>query len=147
MSSAVPVLSIANLEVSIASVRILRGVSLELPAGSMTGLIGRNGAGKTTLMKTIMGILKRSNGAIAFESRELLEVPTHARVRLGMRRRRRGQRDRRKAAVNRPRPTVRHRGGVSSQRPSQERMRNARTMAIGSQSRGQASSHQRDQRA
>ena len=84
MSSAVPVLSIANLEVSIASVRILRGVSLELPAGSMTGLIGRNGAGKTTLMKTIMGILKRSNGAIAFESRELLDVPTYARVRLGI---------------------------------------------------------------
>ncbi|HEX6529673.1 MAG TPA: ATP-binding cassette domain-containing protein [Burkholderiales bacterium] len=77
-------LSIANLEVSIASVRILRGVSLELPPGSMTGLIGRNGAGKTTLMKTIMGILKRSNGTLSFESQELLHVPTHARVRMGI---------------------------------------------------------------
>jgi branched-chain amino acid transport system ATP-binding protein len=78
------VLSIAGLNVSIASVHILRGVSLELPPGSMTGLIGRNGAGKTTLMKTIMGILKRSNGTISFESRELLDVPTHARVRMGI---------------------------------------------------------------
>ncbi|HEX7220077.1 MAG TPA: ATP-binding cassette domain-containing protein [Burkholderiales bacterium] len=77
-------LRIADLNVSIASVHILRGVSLELPPGSMTGLIGRNGAGKTTLMKTIMGILKRSNGTIAFESRELLDVPTHARVRMGI---------------------------------------------------------------
>ena len=77
-------LSIANLEVSIASVRILRGVSLELPPGSMTGLIGRNGAGKTTLMKTIMGILQRSNGTLSFESQELLHVPTHARVRMGI---------------------------------------------------------------
>ena len=35
-------LSIHELDVSIAAVHILRGVSLELPAGSMTGLIGRN---------------------------------------------------------------------------------------------------------
>ena len=40
--------------------QILRGVSLEVPAGSMTGLIGRNGAGKTTLMKSVMGLLKAS---------------------------------------------------------------------------------------
>ena len=79
-----PVLRIAGLNVSIASVHILRGVSLELPPGSMTGLIGRNGAGKTTLMKTVMGILKRSSGEITFEGRELLAVPTHARARMGV---------------------------------------------------------------
>jgi branched-chain amino acid transport system ATP-binding protein len=78
------VLKVENLNVSIAAVHILRGVSLELPTGSMIGLIGRNGAGKTTLMKTIMGILKRSSGAISFESRELLDTPTHARARLGI---------------------------------------------------------------
>ena len=77
-------LRIASLNVSIASVHILRGVSLELPPGSMTGLIGRNGAGKTTLMKTVMGILKRSSGEITFEERELLAVPTHARARMGV---------------------------------------------------------------
>src|SRR5438270_206754 len=38
--------------------RILREVSLEVPSGSMIGLIGRNGAGKTTLMKAVMGLLK-----------------------------------------------------------------------------------------
>jgi branched-chain amino acid transport system ATP-binding protein len=78
------VLKVENLNVSIAAVHILRGVSLELPTGSMIGLIGRNGAGKTTLMKTIMGILKRSSGEITFEGRELLAVPTHARTRMGM---------------------------------------------------------------
>jgi branched-chain amino acid transport system ATP-binding protein len=78
------VLRVENLNVSIAAVHILRGVSLELPTGSMIGLIGRNGAGKTTLMKTLMGILKRSSGAISFESRELLDVPTHARTRMGI---------------------------------------------------------------
>ena len=77
-------LRVEDLNVSIAAVHILRGVSLELPTGSMIGLIGRNGAGKTTVMKTIMGILKRSSGAITFEGRELLDVPTHARARMGI---------------------------------------------------------------
>jgi branched-chain amino acid transport system ATP-binding protein len=78
------VLRVENLNVSIAAVHILRGVSFELPGGSMIGLIGRNGAGKTTLMKTIMGILKRSSGAISFESQELLNMPTHRRARMGI---------------------------------------------------------------
>jgi branched-chain amino acid transport system ATP-binding protein len=78
------VLSISNLNVSIASVHILRGVSLDLPTGSMTGLIGRNGAGKTTLMKTVMGLLKPGGGAVRFEGRDLAAVPTYARARLGI---------------------------------------------------------------
>ncbi|HYR33673.1 MAG TPA: ATP-binding cassette domain-containing protein, partial [Burkholderiales bacterium] len=77
-------LSVQNLSVSIAAVQILRGVSLELPTGSMTGLIGRNGAGKTTLMKTIMGLLRAANGAIRFEEHDLLARPTHGRVHLGI---------------------------------------------------------------
>jgi branched-chain amino acid transport system ATP-binding protein len=78
------VLKVENLSVSIAAMRILRDVSLEVPSGSMIGLIGRNGAGKTTLMKALMGLLKASGGAVRFESRELLSVPTHARARLGI---------------------------------------------------------------
>ena len=77
-------LRVVNLNVSIAAVHILRGVSFELPSGSMIGLVGRNGAGKTTLMKTLMGILKRSSGAIGFEGQELLDVPTHDRARMGI---------------------------------------------------------------
>jgi len=78
------VLSLSNLNVSIASVHILRGVSLELAAGSMTGLIGRNGAGKTTLIKTVMGLLKPGTGSVRFEGRDLAAVPTYARARLGI---------------------------------------------------------------
>src|SRR5688572_10894819 len=50
----------------------------------MTGLIGRNGAGKTTLMKTIMGLLKASAGAVRVEERDLLALPAHGRARLGI---------------------------------------------------------------
>ena len=78
------VLSLSNLNVSIAAVHILRGVSLELAAGSMTGLIGRNGAGKTTLIKTVMGLLKPGTGSVRFDGRDLAAVPTYARARLGI---------------------------------------------------------------
>ena len=80
----VPVLKVNGLNVSIAAAQILRDVSLELPPGSMTGLIGRNGAGKTTLMKTLMGLLKAAQGSVRFEDRDLLAIPTHERTRLGI---------------------------------------------------------------
>jgi branched-chain amino acid transport system ATP-binding protein len=77
-------LSIAKLNVAIHSVQILREVSIELPTGTMAGLIGRNGAGKTTLMKSIMGLLKASSGSIAFDGADLVRAKTHARTRLGI---------------------------------------------------------------
>jgi branched-chain amino acid transport system ATP-binding protein len=77
-------LSIAKLDVAIQSVQILRGVSLELPTGTMAGLIGRNGAGKTTLMKSIMGLLKIGSGSITFDGNDLVAAKTHARTRLGI---------------------------------------------------------------
>ena len=79
-----PMLSIAKLNVAIQSVQILRDVSLELPSGTMAGLIGRNGAGKTTLMKSIMGLLKAESGAIVFDGNDLVAAKTHARTRLGI---------------------------------------------------------------
>ena len=77
-------LKLEDVDVAIESVQILRRVSLELPTGTMAGLIGRNGAGKTTLMKSIMGILKVSSGAISFEGADLLASPTWQRTRMGI---------------------------------------------------------------
>ena len=77
-------LKVESLDVSIQSVQILRGVSLELSGASMTGLIGRNGAGKTTLMKSVMGLLKASRGSIRFFDSDLLKLKTHQRSMLGI---------------------------------------------------------------
>ena len=77
-------LKIESLDVAIQSVQILREVSLEVPTGSMTGLIGRNGAGKTTLMKSVMGILKASSGRIHFDDADLLNKQTHGLAALGI---------------------------------------------------------------
>jgi branched-chain amino acid transport system ATP-binding protein len=77
-------LSVRGLNVAIRAVHILRDVSLELPQGSMAGLIGRNGAGTTTLMKSLMGLLKVGSGAVRFGDVDLLALPTHERARLGI---------------------------------------------------------------
>ncbi len=77
-------LTVEGLDVSIKSVRILRGVTLRVEDGRMAGLIGRNGAGKTTLMRSLMGILQPSAGSAALDGRPLNGRPSHERARLGM---------------------------------------------------------------
>jgi branched-chain amino acid transport system ATP-binding protein len=78
------VLNVAALDVSIQSVRILRGVTLSVGKGQLAGLIGRNGAGKTTLMRTIVGALTPARGQIGLDGQPLGGVPSHARARLGI---------------------------------------------------------------
>lgn len=75
---------VTGIDVLIGKANILSRFSLHVGDGEMVGLIGRNGAGKTTLLRTILGVLRPQQGDIEFEGRSILEVPTHARVRLGI---------------------------------------------------------------
>ncbi len=77
-------LRIEGLDVSIASVGILRGVNMDVPTGKFVGLIGRNGAGKTTLMRSVMGILPPRRGSISFDGSPLGKTPVHQRARNGI---------------------------------------------------------------
>jgi branched-chain amino acid transport system ATP-binding protein len=77
-------LKVEGLHVAIQSVAVLRGLSLSVESGSMTGLVGRNGAGKTTLLRTIMGHLPASQGRISFDGQDLGSLPSHARAALGI---------------------------------------------------------------
>jgi iron complex transport system ATP-binding protein len=53
----------------------LRAVSLAIPRGSFTGLLGPNGSGKTTLMRLLSGVLHPDEGTVTFEGRALRAVP------------------------------------------------------------------------
>lgn len=59
------VLDVHDLRVSYAgAVKALRGVSLSVPEGSVTAVLGNNGAGKSTLLRALSGTLAAQNGAI-----------------------------------------------------------------------------------
>jgi len=69
---------------------ILRDVSLQVPAGACTVLLGRNGVGKTTLLKTIMGLVPARTGSIRLElgsgagADDLTKLPPYRRAALGI---------------------------------------------------------------
>lgn len=46
------------------SVETLKGIDLQVPRGSIYGLLGENGAGKSTTLKLILGLLKKQQGEI-----------------------------------------------------------------------------------
>ncbi|MGI9332602.1 MAG: ABC transporter ATP-binding protein [Gammaproteobacteria bacterium] len=77
-------LALENIEVSIQSVPILRGVNLRATESELIGLIGRNGAGKTTTLRTIMGLTRIATGTLRLGGEEVTELPSHRRVHLGV---------------------------------------------------------------
>ncbi len=76
-------LRVADLNVSIGPIPIIRNAALDLDEGEMCGLIGRNGAGKTTLLRALMGALP-ATGSAALDAVDLLALPAHARVAHGI---------------------------------------------------------------
>ncbi len=56
---------------------VLRGVSLSVQSGRISGMIGLNGAGKSTLFKTIYGFLKPKSGTVRFAGKDISGKPPH----------------------------------------------------------------------
>ncbi|HET7874901.1 MAG TPA: ABC transporter ATP-binding protein [Methylomirabilota bacterium] len=77
-------LEIEDLSVAYGAIQALRGVSLDVTAGSIVTLIGANGAGKTTLLRAISGLLRPRSGRIAFEGRDIAGRPAEEVVRFGI---------------------------------------------------------------
>ncbi len=77
-------LKIENLEVNYGMIKAIKGVSFEVKQGEVIALIGANGAGKTTILHTITGLVGARGGSIIFEGQDLLKIPAHKIVEMGM---------------------------------------------------------------
>ena len=77
-------LKVENLDCGYGAVRAVRGVSFELPAGSILALLGPNGAGKTTTIMAIMGHVDIHGGHIWFDGKEITRRRAVQRVTLGL---------------------------------------------------------------
>ena len=77
-------LTLDNLEAGYGQARVLFGMSLEAKAGEIISLIGRNGMGKSTTVKSIMGMIKPTNGTIRFADTIINRLPPNAVARLGI---------------------------------------------------------------
>lgn len=83
-------LSVNNIEVIYNHViLVLKGVSLSVPKGGITALLGGNGAGKTTTLKAISGLLKSergeiTKGAITYRGENVAEADPAALVKRGV---------------------------------------------------------------
>lgn len=77
-------LQIKNLAVNYGAITALHGISLSVPDGKIVTLIGANGAGKTTALKTISGLLKPRAGEISHSGKNIVGLPPHKIVALGI---------------------------------------------------------------
>ncbi|MGQ4807298.1 High-affinity branched-chain amino acid transport ATP-binding protein LivF [Candidatus Entotheonellaceae bacterium PAL068K] len=77
-------LKINQVETYYGSIRALKGVSLEVPEGSIITLLGANGAGKSTTLKTISGLTPAAQGSIEFDGRSIERLAPEKIVRLGI---------------------------------------------------------------
>jgi ABC-2 type transport system ATP-binding protein len=60
------ILSLQNISKSYGRIRALKGVSFDVPTGSVFGILGPNGSGKTTLLGVIMDVLKPGGGSFTW---------------------------------------------------------------------------------
>lgn len=63
---------------------VVRGVSGQVGAGTVLGIVGRNGVGKSTLLKALAGFIPVSRGTVRWRGRDLAGVPAHARLAAGL---------------------------------------------------------------
>ena len=78
------ILELENVQTYIGRFHILEGVSLSVPEGKVTVMLGRNGAGKTTTLRTIMGLTPPQSGQIVFAGQSIAGRHTYTIAGLGI---------------------------------------------------------------
>jgi len=79
-----PLLDVRDVTMHFGGVHALTDVSFQVQGGEFLCLIGPNGAGKTTLIKAITGMVSPQSARITLGGREISNLPTHRRIRLGL---------------------------------------------------------------
>ncbi|GAB3695123.1 ABC transporter ATP-binding protein [Corynebacterium nasicanis] len=69
-----PTFRISSARVSLGGRSILRDVSLEIPAGQITAIIGPNGCGKSTLLRSMARVLPLEEGSIIFDGADIADL-------------------------------------------------------------------------
>lgn len=69
-------LKIEDLKVNYGGINAVKGVSFEVPEGSVVSLIGANGAGKSTILRTIAGLVKPVSGKVSFNDEVITGIDT-----------------------------------------------------------------------
>ena len=70
-------LTVQNLTSYYSNIKILKDLTFSLRKGKVTCLLGRNGAGKTTTLKSIMGLVDKTEGLISFNDETISEISHH----------------------------------------------------------------------
>lgn len=83
-SSGASGLEVHNLHAYYGRSHVVRGLDFTIPLGHGMALLGRNGAGKSTTMKSIMGLLARSTGAVVLHGEEVHREAPQKRARRGL---------------------------------------------------------------
>lgn len=78
MSTVRPILRVKDLSFSVGAATLVEGVSFDLHAGELVGLVGPNGAGKTTLIRLLAGLLKSGRGEVELDGRPLQTIDRRA---------------------------------------------------------------------
>jgi branched-chain amino acid transport system ATP-binding protein len=79
-----PALQVEGLSCGYGQTTVLRDVSLEVPAGAVTALLGSNGAGKTTLLRTVSGLLPAKAGTVRLHGADVTHERAHRRFGAGL---------------------------------------------------------------
>jgi branched-chain amino acid transport system ATP-binding protein len=78
-------LKVENLSVYYGEYRAVMDASFQVAGGELVTFIGANGAGKTSSIRAILGLIEKSEGRIWFDGEEVSGLPSHERVKKGMR--------------------------------------------------------------
>ncbi|NLK26841.1 MAG: ABC transporter ATP-binding protein [Clostridiales bacterium] len=77
-------LEVKNIQVYYGVIQAIKNASFEVNQGEVIALIGANGAGKTTILHTITGLIPAKSGEVLYEGTDLLKIPAHKIVSLGI---------------------------------------------------------------